>query len=319
MSNLSLGNTLEEKRLTYAALTKTSKKWGKVFGILGIIFGIGIGALLVGSLENVFVGLLLFAIMLIGCPLGYYWYGQIVFYGYLVMRSFFSENKISGAAAAGAVGTSFLVSYLLGGKKAAKKTGIVWIAILMFSLTIGILVGFYYYIKFYMEAKKLGLKDNEQLPNATSYSEESKASESKNKEQSPKIENHNVETENENKKFCSNCGTKLEDGAIFCSNCGTKVNGGQPPNQTNQNSTATVNGQTYHSAPKCTHCGNIDEWKVGPLFRSLDYVVGVILLFFGFVPGLVYLGVVGLIRSNKDNREKICKKCGAKNMFTNIY
>lgn len=118
--------------------------------------------------------------------------------------------------------------------------------------------------------------------------------------------------------FCSNCGKKFEDGVVFCSSCGTKVNGTQDY-QINQNSTMIANGPSHHTIPKCNYCGNIEEWKVGPLFRPLDYVVGIALLLFGFIPGLTYMGVVGLIRSNKDNREKICKKCGAKNMFTNMY
>ena len=51
----------------------------------------------------------------------------------------------------------------------------------------------------------------------------------------------------------------------------------------------------------------------------MDFVIGVGLLLLGFIPGLVYLGVVALIRSNDKNREKKCTKCGARNMFTNLY
>lgn len=300
MRNLSLGNTLEEKRATYEALKKKSKKWGKVFAVLGAIFGLVMGIIFLTAAESIILGVLTSVVMLVAISIGYYWYGQIVFYGYLVMRAFFSEKNIDGAAVAGAVGTSFLVSYALGGRGAAKKLGIAWIAILLFSLTIGIIVGFYYYLKFYKEAKELGLKNNIQSPN---------------------VIDHNNEIEKENKMFCSNCGKKLEDGAGFCSSCGAKVIGAQN-NQSNlndQNSTVTINGPSYHTIPKCSYCGNIEEWKVGPLFRPLDYVIGIALLLFGFVPGLIYMGVVGLIRSNKDNREKICKKCGAKNMFTNMY
>ena len=118
--------------------------------------------------------------------------------------------------------------------------------------------------------------------------------------------------------FCSNCGKNLEDDVEFCSSCGAKVNTTQN-DQNGQNSTITSKGASHHTIPKCNYCGNIEEWNIGPLFRPLDYVVGIALLFFGIFPGLIYMGVVGLIRSNKDNREKICKKCGAKNMFTNMY
>ena len=76
---------------------------------------------------------------------------------------------------------------------------------------------------------------------------------------------------------------------------------------------------THHPVPKCTYCGHIDEWEVGPLFRTMDYILGIAFTMCGVVPGLIYFGIVGVVRSNKDNREKYCKKCGAKNMFTNVY
>lgn len=297
MINLSLGNTLEEKRQTYEALTAKSKKWGKVFRVIGAIFGAGLGILLLGAFENTFLGVFTALILAVVFSFSYYWYGQIVFYGYLIMMSFFSENNVSGGAVAGAVGTSFLVSYALGGRKAVKKLGIAWIVILLFALTIGIIVGFYYYLKFRKEAKELELNSKEQSPNIISY---------------------DTEIKEENIMFCSNCGKKLEDGAGFCSSCGAKVNGEQT-NPNSQNSSAEFNGPSHHTVPKCTYCGNIEEWKVGPLFRPLDYILGVTFLIFGVIPGLIYMGVVGLIRSNKNNREKICKKCGAKNMFTNMY
>ena len=303
MEKLSLGNTLEEKKQTYAVLTKKSKKWGKVFAIFGVIMALFFASVLITGAENIIIGLLASLAMFVAAPLGYYWYGQIVFYGYLVMCAFFSEKNIDGAAVAGAVGTSVLVSYVLGGKKAVKKLGIFWVVILLASLTIGILVGFHYYLRFRKEAKKLGLKNNVQSADVISY-------------------NYKAEKEKENIMFCSNCGKKLADGSVFCSSCGTKANGAKNNNQSeqsNQNPTNTVNVPSHHEIPKCNYCGNIEEWNVGPLFRPLDYVLGVVLLLLGFFPGLAYLGVVGVIRSNKNNREKICKKCGAKNMFTNMY
>ena len=113
--------------------------------------------------------------------------------------------------------------------------------------------------------------------------------------------------------FCSHCGKKLEDGAEFCSSCGAKVNDKQEQDyQIDQNSKTTSNGPTHHKIPKCNYCGNIEEWKVGPLFRPIDYVIGIALLLFGFIPGLIYMGIVGIIRYNKDNREKICKKMRCK-------
>lgn len=118
--------------------------------------------------------------------------------------------------------------------------------------------------------------------------------------------------------FCSKCGNKLDENAKFCSSCGTIINAPEAQ-KTDQAEGALKNDPTHHTVPKCNYCGNIGEWKVGPLFRPMDYVLGIAFLILGVVPGLIYMGVVGFIRYNKDNREKICKKCGAKNMFTNMY
>ncbi len=81
-----------------------------------------------------------------------------------------------------------------------------------------------------------------------------------------------------------------------------------------------TNNQTMtHQVPKCLACGNVEKWKIEPVFRGVDRVIGIVLLIMGVVPGLIYLGTVGLIRSNKNNRAKICKKCGSRNMFTFTY
>lgn len=77
--------------------------------------------------------------------------------------------------------------------------------------------------------------------------------------------------------------------------------------------------QTNHDIPKCTCCGNIGPWKVEPLFTGRHLLIGIVLMIFGFVPGLIYLGTVAVIRSNENNRAKICTKCKAQNMFTFLY
>lgn len=77
---------------------------------------------------------------------------------------------------------------------------------------------------------------------------------------------------------------------------------------------------TTHDVPKCTCCGHVGPWKLGPILRGIDWVIGIALMFLGVVPGFVYLGVVATIRaSSKDKREKICPNCHAKNLFTFIY
>ncbi len=115
--------------------------------------------------------------------------------------------------------------------------------------------------------------------------------------------------------FCSKCGSEIKNDVKFCSMCGSSVSV-NVADTGNQSSNAVP---THHEIPKCNYCGNIAPWKVGPILRPMDFVIGVALLLLGFIPGLVYLGVVALIRSNDKNREKICTKCGARNMFTNLY
>ncbi len=107
--------------------------------------------------------------------------------------------------------------------------------------------------------------------------------------------------------FCKQCGKEMNEGTKFCPHCG----GGQEAE--------VKNSPEIRKIPKCTCCGYVGEWKVGPVFRPVDFIIGILFLFLGVVPGLIYLGVVGIIRSNKDNREKICPKCKAKNLWTFTY
>ncbi len=74
-----------------------------------------------------------------------------------------------------------------------------------------------------------------------------------------------------------------------------------------------------HNVPKCLACGHVGEWKMEPIFRPLDWIIGIIFMIFGIFSGIVYLAVVGLIRSNKNNRAKICPACKGRNMFTFMY
>jgi len=77
-------------------------------------------------------------------------------------------------------------------------------------------------------------------------------------------------------------------------------------------------GGTQHNIPKCQHCGNIGQWVVGPIFTPTDWIIGGV-LFFAFGGGFIYLLIVGISRSNPNNRPKKCAQCGSQNMFTFIY
>ena len=112
--------------------------------------------------------------------------------------------------------------------------------------------------------------------------------------------------------FCKNCGNVVKPNAQYCAGCGAKV-------QRNEEIIVTKDVPVFHEIPKCTYCGNVAPWKVGPVLRPLDFLVGGIFLLFCIVPGATYLACVAMLRSNEKNREKICTECGARNMFTNIY
>ena len=77
-----------------------------------------------------------------------------------------------------------------------------------------------------------------------------------------------------------------------------------------------------HPVPKCTCCGHIGPWQVEPVFRPLDWVLTILFLLIGIVPGIIYAIVVIAIRSGSHGdhyRAKTCTQCGAKNLFTFLY
>ena len=79
---------------------------------------------------------------------------------------------------------------------------------------------------------------------------------------------------------------------------------------------------TQHSVPKCTCCGHEGPWKVDPVFRPVDWILTILFLLLGILPGVVYATTIILIRGGKRGdhyRAKTCPKCGAKNLFTFLY
>ena len=82
--------------------------------------------------------------------------------------------------------------------------------------------------------------------------------------------------------YCSKCGKELSEGAKFCDGCGNKIENGNEVKNTNTNS------NQKKEVPKCTHCGYVGEWEVGPILRPIDFIIGVAFLFLGVVPGLIY-------------------------------
>lgn len=109
--------------------------------------------------------------------------------------------------------------------------------------------------------------------------------------------------------FCQKCGAQNPDNVVKCQSCGEPL----------QN-VVTVQAQaSKHDVPRCTCCGYVGEWKLDSVFRPVDFVIGIPLLILGIIPGVIYLVTVGLIRSNKNRRAKICPQCKARNLWTFFY
>ncbi len=122
--------------------------------------------------------------------------------------------------------------------------------------------------------------------------------------------------------FCTKCGRKLPEGSKKCPVCDEERarEGNIPYEQAPETGYTEPNGSTHNGKPpKCTCCGYVGNWKLEPVFRPMDWAIGIIggIITFGF--GFAYLLVVGLIRSNKNQRDKICPNCKARNLWTFLY
>jgi hypothetical protein len=73
-----------------------------------------------------------------------------------------------------------------------------------------------------------------------------------------------------------------------------------------------------HAVPKCLSCGTITPWKIEPLLLPRHIFITLALVIF-FGAGLVYALVVIAMRSNPNQRSKICPHCGGRNMWTFMY
>ncbi len=159
MSKMTLGNTIEEKKATYELLTKNSKKWAKVFGIIGLICGMFIGFMMMGNAEPLWAGVIFGLVSIALMPITYYYYGQIYYYGFLVVRLYCAEKGIGGKEVVETVATSYLFTFIIGGRGAVKKLNILWFIIAIVAIVVSVYAGLYYYIKFQKEAIELGFRE----------------------------------------------------------------------------------------------------------------------------------------------------------------
>ena len=158
---MNLGNTVEEKRANFALLDAKAKKWGKVGRIVGWICAIFISLMmLTAQTEGIlgFIGVLITcAAMILVLPIFYYYYAQILCYGYIKVMEWFVAKGIGAGDVAIAAGGSIAISYLLGGRKSAKIAGVMWLVMLFIVISVGIFVGLYYYYITNKEMKELGI------------------------------------------------------------------------------------------------------------------------------------------------------------------
>ena len=158
---MNLGETLEEKRENFALLDAKAKKWGKVGRIVGWICAIFISLMMLTAITNgilEFIGILITcAVMIIVLPIFYYYYAQILCYGYIKVLEWFAKNNIGASDVAIAAGGSIAISYLLGGRKSAKIAGVMWLILLGIVISVGVFVGLYYYYITNKEMKELGI------------------------------------------------------------------------------------------------------------------------------------------------------------------
>ena len=152
-----LGETLEEKKENYELLTRKAKKLGVFFGILGGLAGLIAGIGVMSAAEEKILAFFAGCIFIVFTPIMYYWAGYLWFYGFTTVKSWFVKLGIGVVGASSAVGSSIAVSYLIGGRKTAKITGIVWLIALAITLSIGFYVGLYNFFKIRTEVKRLGI------------------------------------------------------------------------------------------------------------------------------------------------------------------
>lgn len=107
--------------------------------------------------------------------------------------------------------------------------------------------------------------------------------------------------------YCKNCGKEINDNAAVCLHCGAAVS----------SDAENKNAPVYHNVPKCKKCGYVGEPEVEPLFRTKDWIIGLILLLFCGL-GVIYFIIVGIMRSDKKKREK-CPQCGSVDTMRDMY
>lgn len=139
-----IGNTYQEKAQSMDALCRKAKVWGRIFTVIGIFCAFILIYAMVTSEGSLFSKAFGFIPAFL-CPIGFYWCGYFWYFGFLTVKSWFVKRNVKAGDVAFGAGTSLAVSYLLGGKKAAKTSLLCMFAIVCIACTIGFWAGLYQY------------------------------------------------------------------------------------------------------------------------------------------------------------------------------
>lgn len=139
-----IGDTYMEKRQSMDELCRRAQKWGKV---AAIVFGIIEFMMIFTSLDGDFITIISSIIFFLGGIACAYLYGYFWYFGLITVRSWFIKRDISSDKVIIGGGAIVAVSYLLGGKGAAKTSTVIMIITLLLSLSIGFWAGIFNYLK----------------------------------------------------------------------------------------------------------------------------------------------------------------------------
>lgn len=109
--------------------------------------------------------------------------------------------------------------------------------------------------------------------------------------------------------YCSSCGKEINDNAAVCIHCGVAVK--------KAGEAHGVGDKVYHEVPKCRKCGYVGDFKREKMFRTIDWVIGLATIWFGF--GIIYFIIIAILRYDEKNRKTICPHCGEVDSAMEVY
>lgn len=154
-----LGNTIEEKSESMALLNRGAKKLAIAFAVIGAFATIMMVAMVASvEVDPPSAKITLIAIMLT-YPIAFYWMGKFWYYGFVTIKGWMTKADVSGGEVLASSASVVTVSYLLGGRRGARMSGIILLVVLAVTLMFGFYVGLFSYFKVRKEIKKAYTKE----------------------------------------------------------------------------------------------------------------------------------------------------------------